>query len=302
MNPLRRILVATDFSANAALAVERAARIAKHNPAELTVLHVVNQGRVTELARLLNEMLDAASAQAETAAQRELDDIIAWHAHHHGVYADSSRVVGNIAEAIAAGAETRDADLLVMGARGDNPVRNFLLGSHAERVLRKTLRAVLIVRISAARDYRHVLVPTDLSEHARDALALALAIAPKATITVLNVFDAPLEAKLEFAGVSVADIRAYSERGRREAEAALLDFIATLPAADRHRVVPEIRVGYPAGVILETARSLGADLIALGKHGRSAVEEWVLGSVTMHVLQNADCDVLTADRRPPAGG
>jgi hypothetical protein len=27
------------------------------------------------------------------------------------------------------------------------------------------------------------------------------------------------------------------------------------------------------------------------------VEEWVLGSVTLHVLANAGCDVLAADRR-----
>lgn len=300
MPTLRRILATTDFSACAATAVERAAYLAKTSGATLSLLHVVNQSRVTELARMLHEGLDDARAQAEATALCELQAHVELLARQYGVRAEAVRVTGSIAPAIVECADSDDADLLVIGARGDNPVRDFLLGSNAERVLRKTMRAVLIVRNNAMNEYRHILVPTDLSTHARDALQLALQLTPRATITLLHVFDAPLEAKLEFAGVSAADINAYREHGRREAEVALLEFIATLDAADQRRIVPQLGVGYPPGVILETARSLGAELIALGKHGRSPVDEWVLGSVTLHVLQNAPCDVLTADRRAQA--
>lgn len=301
MNAPRRILVATDFSENGTFAVERAARLAGRPGCDLLLLHVTGQNTLADLAQMLHEALAEAHARAEAAARHELHALAAHLAHTHGVYAESISAAGPVAATIAGTASARDCDLLVLGARGSNPVRDFLLGSTAERTLRRTDRSVLIVRNEPGNAYRQVLVPTDFSSHARHALQLALALAPAATVTALHVFDAPFEAKLEFAGVAAADIAAYRLQVRRQAEADMLGFLADLPAADRSRVVPVVELGYPAGVILDTARLLGADLIALGKHGRSAVEEWVLGSVTLHAIQSAGCDVLAADRRSVKG-
>lgn len=39
---------------------------------------------------------------------------------------------------------------------------------------------------------------------------------------------------------------------------------------------------------------MDADLIVMGKHGRSALEELLLGSVTEHVLAYSGCDVFIA--------
>jgi len=41
----------------------------------------------------------------------------------------------------------------------------------------------------------------------------------------------------------------------------------------------------------------GVDLLVVGKHGRSRIEEWLLGSVTRHVLSHAGCDVLVTGPR-----
>lgn len=51
--------------------------------------------------------------------------------------------------------------------------------------------------------------------------------------------------------------------------------------------------GDPAERILEMARSLPADLIVMGTHGRTGLERLVVGSVAEHVLRHASCPVLT---------
>lgn len=297
MNAPRRLLVATDFSENATFAVERAARLSGRPGCDLLLLHVTGQNTLAELAQMLHEPLAEAHARAQTAARHELHWLAARLAHDHNVYAESISATGPVAATIAGTAASRDCDLLVLGARGSNPVRDFLLGSTAERTLRRTDRSLLIVRDKPKGNYHQILVPTDFSPHAFHALQIALTLAPAATVIALHVFDAPFESKLEFAGVSAAEIANYRLQVRRQAEADMLNFLSGLSAADHVRVIPQIEAGDPAGTILDLAQRLEADLISVGKHGRSAVEEWVLGSVTLHVIQNAKCDVLAADWR-----
>ena len=54
--------------------------------------------------------------------------------------------------------------------------------------------------------------------------------------------------------------------------------------------------GYPARVVLDAAEKRGADLIAVGKRGRSGLERLLIGSLTRHVLGESRCDVLVARR------
>lgn len=53
-----------------------------------------------------------------------------------------------------------------------------------------------------------------------------------------------------------------------------------------------IERGDPSPVILAQAQAQSADLIILGKQGRSRAEELFLGSVTRHILAGSTCDVL----------
>jgi nucleotide-binding universal stress UspA family protein len=55
----------------------------------------------------------------------------------------------------------------------------------------------------------------------------------------------------------------------------------------------------PAAEIVEHARSMPADLLVLGTHGRSGIERLFLGSVAERVLRLADCPVLTVPVQQP---
>jgi nucleotide-binding universal stress UspA family protein len=53
----------------------------------------------------------------------------------------------------------------------------------------------------------------------------------------------------------------------------------------------EVVVGRPAVAIIETAKRLGADLIALGSHGYRGFTRFMLGSVSYAVASHAHCSV-----------
>jgi nucleotide-binding universal stress UspA family protein len=88
------------------------------------------QAWVTEHHGRAREALDAARAAAEQA----------------GVEAEYELLEGEPAETLAKLAETRDADLLVIGTRGLGAIRGVLLGSVAIALIRRSHRPVVLVR------------------------------------------------------------------------------------------------------------------------------------------------------------
>lgn len=50
--------------------------------------------------------------------------------------------------------------------------------------------------------------------------------------------------------------------------------------------------GHPSSTICEFARSCSADLIAIGRRGRSGLQEMLLGSVSNYVVHHAPCSIL----------
>jgi nucleotide-binding universal stress UspA family protein len=49
--------------------------------------------------------------------------------------------------------------------------------------------------------------------------------------------------------------------------------------------------GDPRVAIVEAARTMGADMVVVGSHGRSGIGKLVMGSVASHVVTHAPCTV-----------
>lgn len=200
--------------------------------------------------------------------------------------------IGDVQEAISAAAA--EAQLVVLGTRGWNPLRDRILGTTAERLLRTCRRPVLVVQRQAKREYKRVIAAMDYSPNALQALAVAMRIAPQAQITLVHVFSAPFEGKLRYAGVDDDILRDYIAGARRDALAQMSAFLAQAPG-DACRLSHAVLHGHPTRVLLDRAKLARADLLVVGKHGRSAAAELFLGSVTRHILSGAKCDVLVAE-------
>lgn len=291
MKPLIRILVATDLSAPARHAVGRAFRIAAETGAALTLTHVVSQSALDKLIQLFGAQAAPVEQHILEAARDELSRLASDHGRIHGVSAKTNLATGTVLREILDQADAIDAALLVLGARGEDYLRPMLLGTTAERLLRRTLRPMLVVKQTPHEAYRRVLVPVDFSPWSHAALRLARAVAPKAELVLLHAFEAPFESKLQFAGVDEDTIGLYRKSARQEALSQLRMLVAEagLKAGE---VSLSVHHGDASRTILTQEQEQDCDLIVMGKHGQGVLEELLLGSVTKHVLSESASDVL----------
>ncbi len=154
MNPMRRILVPVDFSACSRAALEHAAMLAKSFNATIDLLYVweapafVAPEAMVGAAGTTQTLAQLASDQAEV-AMREF----AAQAREEGIEIAATRVEqGDPAHTIVELAERENYDLIAMGTHGRSGFAHFLLGSVAEKVVRRAARPVLTVRTAESED------------------------------------------------------------------------------------------------------------------------------------------------------
>jgi nucleotide-binding universal stress UspA family protein len=59
----------------------------------------------------------------------------------------------------------------------------------------------------------------------------------------------------------------------------------------------DYKIGEPGAQICAVAKSWGADLILIGRRGRTGLSEIILGSVSNYVVHHAHCSVLVVQQR-----
>ncbi|MBC5784600.1 universal stress protein [Ramlibacter sp. USB13] len=290
MNALQRLLAATDLSAPARHAVERAALVARATGARLDLVHVAAYSRVDELRRLVAGLPEDVASRMREQTQMLVDALAAVVRERHGVEAATHVATGPLLQAIDAAAAAVDADLLVLGARGSSMLRHLVLGSTAARLIDVCTRPLLVVKRPAVAEYRCVLVPVDFSEASLPALRLARAVAPRARLVPMHAYEAPFEGKLRVASVEERYLEEYREQARVEAEAKMASLCDE--AGLREGTYPMVVHGSAPERILALEDDEDCDLVVMGRQGQSRVEDLLLGSVSRRVLAEAEADVL----------
>ena len=146
MIALKKVLLATDFSECAKTAEEYASAFADQFQAELHVLHVVVDTSLmtAEYGAALSLAADYLE-QIKDQAKRSIDKIMAESVKGGGV-AVSAICVGSPPLEIVKYASEKAIDLIVIGTHGRGGFMHLLLGSCAEKVVRKAQCPVLTVR------------------------------------------------------------------------------------------------------------------------------------------------------------
>jgi nucleotide-binding universal stress UspA family protein len=144
------IVVGTDGSNRAAIAVAHAIVLAKMSGAKLHVVHAVRPvasavgagvdfaGAAVAEANLLHDQGDVICAQVLAEAARE------------GVSAEMHNADGDPADVLIKVAESLKADLVVVGNKGMSGIRRFVLGSVPNKVSHHCPCSLLIVNTDAA--------------------------------------------------------------------------------------------------------------------------------------------------------
>jgi nucleotide-binding universal stress UspA family protein len=149
--------------------------------------------------------------------------------------------------------------------------------------------------------YEKILVPTDGSETAENAVEHALDLAENygAEVHALYVVDVDsMSLSLGAEQVDRLQQGQFDEMGEVKDKAEE----ATGYVADRARergldTVEHIAGGQPHSIVAEYAEDHDIDLVVMGSHGRSGVKRALLGSVTERTLRSTHVPVLVVDIR-----
>jgi nucleotide-binding universal stress UspA family protein len=140
--------------------------------------------------------------------------------------------------------------------------------------------------------FRRVLLPTDGSDISIAAADAAIAIAKLANAPLHVVYV--LE-PYPFTGIGSVRREGFDDYMAASRQVAAQAFERIVKAADAQGVKCEtlaVEHAQAAVGIVEAAESTGANLIAMGSHGRSGLAKLVLGSVASKVLQLSPVPVL----------
>lgn len=285
---MKRVLAAVDFSEDSRRAANRAALIAGELGLSLELLHVQDGSASATLRDLLGRH-GGRRADAAAHARGQLAEWARDLRDRSGIEAKARVVRGEVLPALLE--RGGRADLVLLGAQGWNPVRDWIAGSTPERLLGRLRRPALVVRRVARGPYRRVVVAVDLSAASLPAIETARRLAPAAKLTLVHVFGLPFEGKLRYAGVADAAVHRYRNEARRESHERLLELVRRIPG-DHGRIETALCHGHPPRALLEQARHRRADLVVTGRGHRPLAEEWLVGSVTRHLLSAAGADVL----------
>lgn len=293
---LRRIVVATDLSAPAERALAWAEDLAGRHGSTLVLIHSVippdSFGAAVEMPLGLGDQLLAS-------AREKLEDLAsALRARGH----EAETLVGfgrpeNFIDDIC---QQQGADLCVIGTRGLRGFRHLLLGSTAQRVLRRACCPVLSVHeedSDGSAEVKRLLVPTDFSPDAEAAIDDAVTIFSLAgggvTVFLLHALQLPTD-------YGVYGTQGMSHMSLRYWEALASSFEERLhgiaSGLEERGLRTETRVvrGYAPEAILAAAQELKVELVAMGTRGRTGLGRLVLGSTAERVVQCAPCPVLTS--------
>ncbi len=145
MIELARILLPTDFSERGAEATKYACALAEQFNAELHVLHVLPNPDVAVFDFGISPELSEHVQRAKEAAREELERVVDLK------WAEGRTIVKTVVEGpafveIVRYAREHEIDLIVLGTHGRSGLAHVLLGSVAEKVVRKASCPVLTVR------------------------------------------------------------------------------------------------------------------------------------------------------------
>lgn len=274
------ILVPTDFSEPAAHALQFASRFAQRFGAKVRLIYAdyfippvdFSASAAVEYALTSDEAADEAKKQLIRVAEQYLPKSVDY---------ETRVVVDSPVPAIVDEARSSGADFIVMGTHGRTGFRRLIVGSVTESVMRAVDLPVLTIspmsdvhRIAAT--LPRIVCAVDYSPEAKEALRYAATVADgQSKVVVVRNFDTdhPQEA-----GDEIVRLQAWTP--------------PELVDRCQYKLLPE---DHPAEQVVEFAKLIHADIIAVGSAHDRSTTEIVRGTLAERIVERGDCPVLVVN-------
>ncbi len=277
-----KILCATDLLPKSESAMDRAGMLADHLDAELWFLHVVPR---TESDQLLAQDLQRAMGKLKLRVRSPL-----WR---YGAHPNVDVRAGSPARILMETMEELEPDLIVLGRHSHQPIRDFLAGTLAARVLSEHKCPVLIVDSMPWGAYRNIVLALDRTSASVGVVRAAetMVLEDGVRAALVHAYQPPYDGMFASAGIAARTISKCSKVWSDEART-LMRVLLTGASNDVSRYELVIDNATPTAAIKKVVRRLNPELLVLGTRGRGWLGRTLLGSVANRVIATAPCDVL----------
>jgi nucleotide-binding universal stress UspA family protein len=280
---MKKILVPTDFSKPAQMAVDVAADIAKKANAELTLLHVV-EGAAGGSFNIEGEWDTAPSTSWEDKiftmklierGKKQLEKLVE-ETKMNGVRVKSELKMGTPFHGMQTIITEKKVDLVVMGTAGQSKLEEMIIGTNTEKVVRQAQCPVLTVhKKPSTSDYKSIVYATSMSKDEE--------VFSRIVRRTQQLYDATIHlVRINTPGNFQRDavVKKYMQ-----------DFAKKLQL--KNFTINVFNDLTEEEGIIYFADSINADLIAMATHGRTGFAHVLAGSIAEDVVSHARRPVLT---------
>ncbi|HEX2020290.1 MAG TPA: universal stress protein [Aurantimonas sp.] len=276
---MKTIMAATDLSTRSALALCRAAALAKATGAQLRIVHAIDDD-------LPPSILERRVAEAEERLAAETADLELSELHREVV-------VGDVFWALHRAATAAGAELIVTGDHRRSRLRDIFRDTTVERLIRVSALPVLIVRTETTGPHRHAVVGVESAEGPELIEALArFGDAAPARATILHAVATPGTGMMYYAGVAPETIEEHRHAAAESARSKLAADLADTQLPFSIEIVDTAPVAALAGY---AARRDG-DLLVVSTHARRGLARGLIGSVSGELIRHGNTDLLIVPR------
>ncbi|MEX0967860.1 MAG: universal stress protein [Bacteroidia bacterium] len=280
---MKKILVPTDFSECANYAVRFAGTLARKLNAKIYLLHVIDVLGIeesTEEGRWATEQREGGSGMVPfkialmKKTKTQMEETISTYLE--GVEVEDEIEMGNASRHILIAMEKYKPDLVVMGTHGTSGFDEELIGTHAERVARKSAVPLLAIKHPVEREIRKLLFASNFDE--------------KETPEVFH----KVEKLAKDLGADIHLVKVVTPSlfsGTKETRSQIRKFLDKAGASE-----------YPFSLFNDTSTEKGivhfadeidADMVVLGTHGRSGFSQLFKSSVAEGLINHSFIPVLS---------
>jgi universal stress protein E len=276
---MEKILLATDFGMTARESAKEAAELAGKFDSEIIPIHIIPDLDVPAVT------MKMVKSVAEKELHRLSSDLTNMGLKVH----KPLLMKGNPFYRIINQAELHDVNVILMGSGDKQAGESVKLGTTAEKVIRKSLKPVWIVKSYGG--IRKILCPVDFSSPSKRALknAIHLARVLSAELTIMLVIKSFTGVLKGMGDELIRSIQKSSEQKN------LPRFEKFLKGFNFHNVRwnKVIRHGIPHQEILDQTMKMKANLIVMGSVGANATRLSYMGNVAEKVLREVPTSIIT---------
>ncbi|MDX5347716.1 MAG: universal stress protein [Hymenobacteraceae bacterium] len=277
---MKRILVPTDFSEEAQNAFEVAIQIAKKTGAAIKLLHVIEMPRTANFSAMgsvvprdPNEEIFVIKVMESTRDQ--IRNMIA-QVEHEGVDIVQEVDVDTIFNKINEVVDRDHVDLIVMGSKGSSGIREMLIGSNTEKVVRLATCPVLTVKHKhAAFDVKNIVFPSNFDDEAQR------------LVDQVKMIQEIFDARIHLLYVNTPGTFGSSDKIQEK-----MHYFAERFGLHDY-TVNVYNDSIEEDGILHFANRINADLVTMGTHGRRGIAHLLSGSIAEDLVNHTVKPVLT---------